>query len=142
MSTTEPLADDHAALVKAQAERDPESVGPTVSHGSVRRTTADQLDPHRAWTVQSGVPFPIENGQTTRFHPDELADPQKAVDAGMLPQFMPEGLVSTDHVTQPPTAVIPLDDPTRAKNKGNDPGYAASQATSVGAPLKAAQAAE
>lgn len=133
------LAEDHAALVKAQQERDVESTGPSRGHGSVRRTTADQLDVHRDWTVQSGVPFPRDEVSHTRFHRLELPDPQKAVDAGLLPQYFPEGLLDDEHVTQPPSANIALDDPTRLKYRDQDPGYAASKATDITVGLDAAK---
>ena len=104
----------------------------------VRRVTADELDPHRSWTSQSGLPFPqADQAPPTRFHPSELPDPQKAVDAGLLPVAIPAHLIDDTYVTQPPTSNIPVDSPTRG---AADPGYAASQATSVGANLAGAQA--
>lgn len=135
-----PLASDRAKLAEAQRNRAKESVGPSPALGVVRRTTADELDAHRDWTVQSGRPFPGDQGRTTHFHPDELPEPQKAVDAGLLPQLYPAGIIDPDHVTQTPFSDVSLDHPSRAKNRGSDPGYAASQATGVAAGLEAAEA--
>lgn len=129
-----------ADLIQAQRERPAEQVGAPYGHGAVRRVTADELDPHRDWTVQSGRPFPQDDDdRTTRFHPAELPDPQKAVDAGLLPQVLPVTLIDSAHVTQPPSANPALDDPLREANRDNDPGYAASKATSVSTNLEAAQ---
>ena len=123
-------------LAKAQRERPAEETGPAYGHAAVRRVTADELDPHRDWTVQSGRPFPQpDQGRTTRFHPAELPDAQKAVDAGIMPPVIPPALVDDTHVTQPPTANPPLDDPLREKNRDDDPGYKASQQTNITAGL-------
>lgn len=140
-STQDPSGSGTQDLAAAQRDRDPETVGATANLGSVRRVTADELDPHRAWTVQSGTPFPqSDQGRTTRFNPVELPDPQKAVDAGLMPVMIPPFLLDDTHVTQPPSDNPALDHPLRLANQDNDPGYAASQATSVTAGLEAAQA--
>lgn len=126
-------------LARAQRERPREQVGAPYGHGAIRRVTSDELDPHRDWTVQSGRPFPQEaQGRTTRFHPAELPDPQKAVAAGLLPQVLPPQLIDSNHITQPPTENVPLDHPLRGVNP--DPGYEASQATNVEVGLEAAEA--
>jgi hypothetical protein len=127
------------ALAKAQRERPQEQVGAPYGHGSVRRVTSDELDPHRDWTVQSGRPFPQpDQGRTTRFHPAELPDPQKSVDAGLMPQLLPPNLIDDTHITQPPTENVPLDHPLRKVNDG-DPGYDAWKQTNTTVGLEDAQ---
>jgi hypothetical protein len=126
-------------LNRAQRERPREQVGAAYGHGAVRRTTSDELDPHRDWTVQSGRPFPQEDrGRTTRFHPSELPDPQKAVDAGLLPQVLPPMLIDDTHITQPPSENVPLDHPLRGANP--DPGYEAWKQTTPDVGLEQAEA--
>ncbi len=85
--------------------------------GAVRVGTADYADPHRSWTSQSGAKFPVNELQTTHFHPDELPDPEVVAQAGLMPIVYPAGLIDVNHETQPPSANIPLDHPSRAKNR-------------------------
>jgi hypothetical protein len=90
-----------------------------VPYGLYRGASADYADPHRSWTNQSEDAFPYgEQALTTRFHPDELPDPDVIMQAGLMPISFAAGLVSADHETQPPSANIPLDHRLRAKNRG------------------------
>jgi len=131
-------------LTEAQRNRPAEEVGPTSEHPFTRRTTADETDVYKAWTVQSGVPFPTEGygpGPVTRFAPSELPDQEKAIASGLLPLTIGEALIDPENVTQPPSSNIDADDPIRDKFRG-DPGFAAFQATNVEANRVAAPAAE
>lgn len=132
------LANDPQKLAEAQRNRPAEEVGPVLGHGAIRRVTADYADPHRDWTVQSGRTFPNEEQRVvTRFNRSELPDPQKAVDAGHLPMYLPGHLIDDEHVTQGPAGEVAQDDPVRAKEEYlDDPGYRLSKDTDVAASLE------
>jgi hypothetical protein len=108
-------------LAQAQRDRDPETVGPVAGHSIRRLATSDDGDAHRDWTVQSGVPFPRSDDlPPTRFHPDELPNPDRALEAGFIPLVMPEALVDDDYVTQPPSMNLEHDHPLRDKYRVED----------------------
>lgn len=118
---TPPEASDHEALAQAQRERDPASVGPTQGLAANRLVTADEGDAHRDWTVQSGVPFPQADAlPPTRFHPEELPNPARAVEAGLIPRVLPDLLVDSAYRTQPPSENLPYDHPLRAEFRAED----------------------
>jgi hypothetical protein len=113
MSTTEPeVTDDVEATPDAKDDSAHEAL-----YGAVRTGASDYADAHVSWTSQSGAMFPVHEAQTTHFHPLELPDPEVIAQAGLMPIVYPAGLIDADHETQPPSANIPLDHPSRAKNR-------------------------
>jgi hypothetical protein len=87
----------------------------------VRRITADEGDPHRSWTAQqvnedgNRVAFPQPDlTPPTKFHPDELPNPDRALEAGLIPFVVPDIMIDAEYRTQPPTESLPVDDPLRA----------------------------